>query len=290
MWSIIVHGGAKTIPPEEEEANRSGCRAALEAGARILRAGGSSIDAVEAAVKVLEDDPTFNAGRGSAQNAEGEIEMCASLMEGEKLNVGAVTVLRGVRNPVRVAKAMLFDEPILLAGEGARRYAADKSLELCETRDLITPSQKKREGAHDTVGCVALDEKGNLAVAVSTGGLDGSPPGRVGDSPQPGCGYYADNAVGAVCFSGDGEQIARAMLAARVMHGFDAVDPQRTIEASLRSLGRVGGEAGAIALTPEGVIGWAHNSSHFAVAYASSTLPEPEIYLSKEEEEERVHA
>ncbi|WP_309085336.1 isoaspartyl peptidase/L-asparaginase family protein [Chelativorans sp.] len=290
MWSIIVHGGAKTIEPSEREANSAGCLAAIEAGARILRGGGSSIDAVEAAVKVLEDDPTFNAGHGSALNAEGEIEMCASVMEGAKLNVGAVTVLRGVRNPVSVARTMLFDEPILLAGSGARQYAADKGLELCSPQDLKSPEQKRSSPSRDTVGCVALDEKGNLAVAVSTGGLDGAAPGRVGDSPQPGCGYYADNAIGAVCFSGDGEQIARAMLAARVMHGFDAVDPGRTIEAALNALARVGGEAGAIALAPDGTAGWAHNSSHFAVAMASSILPNPKVFLSKEEEEELAHA
>lgn len=283
MWAIILHGGAKTIKPDKMAPNRAGCLRALEAGAEVLRARGGSVEAVEAAVKVLEDDNTFNAGRGSALNADGEAEMCAAVMEGAGLNVGAVAALKGVRHPVSVAGALLFEEPILLAGAGAHRLAAEKGLQLCDRVELLLRKKGAAED-HDTVGCIALDIDGNLAVAVSTGGLDGSPPGRVGDSPQPGCGYYADNAIGAVCFSGDGEYIARMMLAARVMHGFDAVDPGKTVEAALAAMGRIGGEAGAIVLSADGTMGWAHNSSHFAVAYESSASAGPKVFLSKEEE------
>jgi len=287
MWSIILHGGAKTIEAHDAEANRVGCLIALEAGRRILQDGGSSVDAVEAAIRGLEDDPTFNAGFGSALNADGEAEMCAALMEGAEFNVGAVTVIKGVRNPISIARALLHEEPVLLAGDGARRCAAEQGLELCDPRVLI-PSHdleaRIRTGTHDTVGCIALDRNGRMAVGVSTGGLDGSPAGRVGDSPQPGCGYYVDDAIGAVAFSGDGEHIARMMLAARVMHSFDLQDPSRGVETALHHLERIGGEGGGIAMSPDGAHGWAHNSPHFAVAHASSAAPEAKVYLRKEDE------
>lgn len=284
MWAIILHGGAKTIEAAEEERNRSGCRAALEAGSAILRAGGSSTDAVEAAVRVLEDDGTFNAGRGSALNADGEAEMCAAIMEGAKLNVGAVTVVKGVRHPISIARALLLEEQVLLAAEGARRFAAEKNGELSDPVDAL--AKPVGAEARDTVGCIALDSRGQLAVAVSTGGLDGAPPGRVGDSPLTGCGYYADDAVGAVCCSGDGEYIARMMLAARVMHELDDLRPGGAVASGLKAMSRVGGEAGIIALAPDGTPGWAHSSSHFAVALATSAHPEPQVYLAKDEEDD----
>ena len=140
------------------------------------------------------------------------------------------------------------------------------------------------ENSHDTVGCIVLDAEGRFATAVSTGGLEGTPPGRVGDSPQAGCGFYCDDAVGAVVFSGDGEHIARTMLAARVMHLIDALGPAGALEAALRQLERIGGEAGGIVRTPDGTVSWAHNSPHFAVAYASSDDPAPKVFLSKAEE------
>ncbi|MDQ2705833.1 MAG: isoaspartyl peptidase/L-asparaginase family protein [Pseudomonadota bacterium] len=288
MWSIILHGGAKTIKADEAEANRAGCVAALEAGRRILEAGGSSVDAVQAAVTKLENDPTFNAGYGSALNEDGEVEMCAALMEGAEFNVGAVTVIKGIRNPICAARAMLQQKPVLLAAEGARRFAAQNGVELCGPRDLIPPENSEspnRIGTHDTVGCIALDQRGRLAVGVSTGGLDGSPAGRVGDSPQPGCGYYVDDTVGAVVFSGDGEHIARMMLAARVMHDFDREDPARGVETALSHVERIGGTGGGIAMSPDGIAGWAHNTSHFAVACASTANPQGRSFLRKEEDD-----
>jgi beta-aspartyl-peptidase (threonine type) len=287
MWAMILHGGAKEIEPEDEDANRSGCLEALAAGRAVLEQGGSALDAVESAIRVLEADPTFNCGYGSALNADGEIEMCSAIMEGEGFNVGGVSVIQGVRHPISVARAMIYDEAILIAGSGARRFAEKTGLQLCDPEDLRTPSQReapRKAGTHDTVGCVALDEKGLLVAGTSTGGLNGSPAGRVGDSPQPGCGYYADNAIGAVAFSGDGEHIARMMLAARVIHQFDSDNPDHALEAGIRHVHKIGGEAGGIALTPEGGFGWMHNSREFAVAYASSDVLEPHAYLSKKEE------
>ncbi|NRP75481.1 Isoaspartyl peptidase [Ensifer psoraleae] len=187
MWAIILHGGAKTIKPDEKLANRQGCLAALQCGADILKAGGSSIDAVEATVLALENDPTFNAGYGSALNSDGEVETCAAMMEGGDWNVGAIAAAKGIRNPVRAARAMLMEEPILIAAEGARKFAAQNGVELCSQNALAAPGKEggSEERSHDTVGCIALDDAGQLATAVSTGGLEGSPEGRIGDSPQP---------------------------------------------------------------------------------------------------------
>jgi len=149
---------------------------------------------------------------------------------------------------------------------------------------LIATEQIKKEGkSHDTVGCIALDQAGNFAAATSTGGLEGAPVGRVGDSPQPGCGFYAENGRGAVAISGDGEYIARMMLAGRTMYHLEKTDPQKAVEESLEELKKVGGEAGLIAFGHDGSIGWAHNSSHFSVAFAGSEIS-PRIYLSKAEE------
>lgn len=286
MWSIILHGGAKTIEPSEQEANRRGCEAALRAGADVLAGGGSSIEAVEAAVRELENDPTFNAGYGSVLNAEGDVETCASIMEGRDFNVGAVAVAKGIRNPIAAARAMLFEEPVLIAGDGASKFAAEAGIELCDPLDLIPPEERPEgERQHDTVGCIALDDQGHMAVGVSTGGVEGKPPGRVGDSPQPGCGYYCDDSIGGVVFSGDGEEIARMMLAARVLHILDGSStPDLAVAEALVHLEKVGGEAGGIVMTPDGRFGWQHNSDHFAVAYASSDDPSAKIYLKKEEE------
>jgi beta-aspartyl-peptidase (threonine type) len=280
-WALIVHGGAKEIAPEKEKANRDGCLAALSAGAAMLREGGSALEAVEASIRVLEDDPTFNAGRGSVRNSDGEVEMDAALMDGAALDVGGVAAIRGVRHPITVARLMLREPPTLLVAEGARRFAEAHGAETCDPADLLLAAE---DTGHDTVGCVALDVMGNLAAGTSTGGLEGSPPGRVGDSPVPGCGLYADNSVGAVAFSGDGESIVRRTLAARVMQLLESGPPQAAIEATLDRLGDVGGEAGGIVLDRKGQIGWAHNSSHFAVGIMTSEDERSRIYLRKDEE------
>jgi beta-aspartyl-peptidase (threonine type) len=284
MWAIILHGGAKEIEPEEVEAHRKGCLQALAAGRSVLQAYGSAVDAVEAAIRELESNPTFNAGYGSALNADGEVEMCSALMDGTEFNVGGVAVIQGVRHPISVARAMLHEQEILLSGPGAHRFAAERGLELCDPDDLIAEDEQKanKTGSHDTVGCITLDMSGRLAVGTSTGGLDGSPAGRVGDSPQPGCGYYADNRVGAVAFSGDGEHIARKMLAGRVMHRLSMNDPESALETALAHVADIGGEAGGIILTPSGEFGWRHNSRDFAVAYQSSEMEGPEAFTRKE--------
>ena len=287
MWAIILHGGAKEIAPDEAEANRSGCLRALSAGRAVLEGGGSALDAVEAAIRVLEDDPAFNCGYGSVLNAAGEVEMCAAIMEGESFNIGGVSIVQGVRNPVSVARAMLEEETTLIAGPGARAFAAEKGLELCDPAALKASKDEQkrgRTGTHDTAGCVALDQHGLLVAGTSTRGLEDTPVGRVGDAALPGCGFYADNGLGAVAFSGDGEYIARKMLAARVMHALGTQGPDEALGLAIRHVAQIGGEAGGIALTPDGRFGWMHNSREFAVAYASSERPEPRVFLSKAEE------
>jgi L-asparaginase / beta-aspartyl-peptidase len=283
-WAIILHGGAKEIAPEEQEAHREGVRAALTAGIAVLQRGGTAVEAVEAAIRVLEDNPTFNAGHGSALNSEGRIEMDAGLMEGAGLQVGAVAALRCVRHPISIARQLLSEAPVLLVGDEARHFAAEKGAELCDEADL-RPSRPPRRAAaaRDTVGCVALDMTGHLAAGTSTGGLDGQAPGRVGDSPLPGCGLYADDTVGGVSLSGDGEAIIRVIAASRIVQGMAAEHPQRAVEAGIAALQRVDGEAGAIAIDRRGRFGWAHNTPHFAVGSAANDGT-VRVHLAKSEE------
>ena len=264
-WAIIVHGGAKSIAPELEDAHRSGCLLALVAGQAILEAGGSAVDAVETAIRVLEDDPTFNAGFGSVLNAQGQVECDAAIMDGRTLEVGAVAAVAVLRHPISVAAAMLSEREVLLVGHGAECFARAHDGEMCAPGDLVV---ERPDGGCDTVGCVALDIQGHLAAGTSTGGLAGCPQGRVGDSPLPGCGLYADDAIGAVSLSGDGESLIRTTLAARLIHSLEAVPPGPAIEAALTRLAGVGGEAGLIVIDADGRLDWGHNSPQFAVAHA----------------------
>jgi beta-aspartyl-peptidase (threonine type) len=286
-WALIVHGGAKVIEPGDEQGNREGMRQASKAGRRVLAGGGSAVDAVECAIRVLESLPVFNAGTGSALNAAGGIEMCAGLMDGRDRSVGAVTVIRDVCHPISVARRLLPEKEILLAGEGAFMFAREQQLELVngdEPRSEAAPAQQE----HDTVGAVALDSEGHLAAGTSTGGLSGSRVGRIGDSPQPGCGLYAHDRIGGVSISGDGETIARVVLASRIMNRLEAgEEPQPAIASALSELPEVGGDeadGGAVAITRDGRFGWSHNSPHFAVAYVDDRMNEPSVWLAKSED------
>jgi L-asparaginase / beta-aspartyl-peptidase len=273
-WKILVHGGAKTIDPDLQERNREGCRRAAEAGAAVLREGGSALLAAEEAIRALEDDPVFNAGFGSVLNADGEVEADAAIMDGERLDIGAVAATRRLRNPILAARALLAERTVLLVAQGAERFAADHGITLCDPGDLISPERLASEYArgHDTVGCVAFDLHGNFVAATSTGGLPGKLPGRVGDSPIPGSGLYADNALGAAAFSGDGESILRTMLAARVMQALGVGAAKAAAQAAIDALARVGGEAGVIVLDAQGRPGVAHNSDNFALGFHSDAL------------------
>jgi L-asparaginase / beta-aspartyl-peptidase len=285
-WALIVHGGAKEMQPAEEDANREGILQAAVAGAGILRDGGSAVDAVEAAIRVLEDLPIFNAGRGSSANAAGKVEMCAGLMDGRDLSAGAVGAIREVRNPISVARRLLPEKEVILVGEGALLFAREQGMPTASDEELLAEGEKEL-AMHDTVGAVALDRGGNLAAGTSTGGLEGSRVGRIGDSPLPGSGLYADNHIGAVSYSGDGESIARLALASRVMAAME--DGQEMETAMLRGLqklpgvGGAEGDGGAIGITKDGRLAWAHNSPDFAVAYFTSEMERPNAFLRKDE-------
>ena len=280
-WALIIHGGAKEISPEEEADNRAGLREAVAAGQAVLESGGTAVDAVEASIRVLEALPVFNAGYGSTLNNLGEVEMCSGLMDGSTLDVGAVGAVKGVRHPISVARKMLPHEHILIAGDGAFMFARDNHLELCDPAELIT---QKQQESHDTVGAVALDQNGNLAAGTSTGGLSGQLKGRMGDSAAPGCGYYADNNMGAVSLSGHGEGIARLAAAAQIMAAIGRDGPEAAVAKALSQMKRVGGDAGGIAMDRNGRIGWWHNSPHFAVALIDSAMQDPGVWLTKEED------
>jgi beta-aspartyl-peptidase (threonine type) len=264
-WAIIVHGGARTIAPEKIAANRAGCTSAAAAGAAVLEGGGSAAEAARAAVCMLEDDPLFNAGRGSVANGAGDVEMDAGIMEGTTLGVGAVAAVRRLYNPIEAAAAMLGAPPVLLVGDGAESFARSQGLPLAARPFRPRPTI---DTGHDTVGCVAFDRHGHLAAATSTGGLSGTLPGRVGDAALPGCGFYADDAIGAVSLSGDGEAIARTLLGARVMRAMEDRPAADAASVILEPMARLDAEAGVIAIDAAGRIGLAHNSDHFAVAFA----------------------
>lgn len=266
-WAVVVHGGCKPIKVADAAGHRAGLHAALSKAVSILSSGGRALDAVEAAVCVLEDDPTFNAGKGSATNADGEVEMDAAIMDGSTLQVGAVCALKDTSNPIRVARRLVPEEEMLLAGDGAFRFAEMHGLAKRGLGKTLTEGG----GGVDTVGCVALDLHGDVAAATSTGGLQGSKPGRVGDSPAPGLGVYADNRSGAISATGEGESIARVLLGARAVVAMEAgLPPDEAVKTALAHMSRVPGQAALIAVDMTGRIGWNRTGDQLAIAWADS--------------------
>src|SRR6266542_5572232 len=253
--AIIVHGGAGEHSPDAamaggaEDPRLEGVRRACGAGAEILGRGGSALDAVEAAVRMLEDDPLFNAGTGATLTSAGDVELDASVMDGETLRCGAVAVVKDVRNPVSLARAVMErTEHVLLAGQGASAFAREAGFPVHENALLVTPRQRARwEAARrsapasktGTVGAAARDLRGHLAAATSTGGTSMKLPGRVGDTPLLGCGTYADDALAAVSCTGHGERIVQLTLARHaadlVGRGLSAPDAAREAVALLGS-------------------------------------------------------
>jgi L-asparaginase / beta-aspartyl-peptidase len=227
--ALIVHGGAWDIPDEALEACKSGCHRALTAGWSILSRGGSALDAIEAAIMVLEDDPVFDAGYGSHLNLDGHVECDAIVMNGATLRAGAAASLQRVKNPVQVARKILENCPhMMLVAEGAERFAKQHGIPLCAPEDLVSPAEReawlhckkdRHAAAHHrgheqgTVGAVAMDSHGRLFAATSTGGTCCKLPGRVGDSPLIGCGCYADAEAGGVSCTGYGEAIMKIVMA-----------------------------------------------------------------------------
>lgn len=297
--SMIVHGGAWAIPDAEIEAHLDGVRAALNAGWELLAAGASALDACEAAVRIMEDDPTFDAGVGSFLNSAGQVEMDAAVMDGQTLDAGAVAAIGRVRNPVRLARHVMQTEHVLVVGVGAEQLAEAAGIPGCDPMDLIVPRERERWErvqsdpsfaiedvfrGHDTVGALALDAQGNIAAAISTGGVPNKLPGRVGDTPLIGCGLYADNEAGACCATGLGESIIRSVLSKsvvdRLAYGESAQSAAHSaIELMAR---RTGGAAGCIVLRPDGSVGVFHNTPRMAYAYRAGS-DEPVVSVSHDE-------
>ena len=273
----MIHGGSgamrpATMTPEQEEAARAGLHAALDAGEAVLASGGSALDAVEAAARVLEDDPSFNAGRGSVLTAEGVVELDAAIMEGTGRRAGAVAGLRTTRAPVSAARAVMEHSPhVLLTYDGADRFAAEHGLEQVDNRWFVVPFRKAQLGKvmagggafdsdikYGTVGAVAVDLAGHVAAATSTGGLTAKRWGRIGDSPLIGAGTYADDRACAVSATGLGETFMRAVgaheLAARVRIGGEGL--QQALDAVLADVRSLGGSGGLIAVAPSGEAAW----------------------------------
>jgi beta-aspartyl-peptidase (threonine type) len=283
---LLVHGGAGRLVPGLAEARRLGLSRAALIGSRVLANGGSAVDAVERAVQVLEDDPAFNAGRGAYLNQDGDVELDASIMDGNDLAAGAVGAVGTIANPIILARAvMAAGRHVLLVGEGARRFAEHVGIATCAPDALVTEARRARwaaardaeADAGGTVGAVARDRGGHLAAATSTGGLPRKLRGRVGDSALIGCGTYADDRLGAASCTGNGEAIIRAVLAKTALEFLHTGDGPMT--AAKRAVHvvttRIGADAGIILVDPHGRIGYARNTAQMTCALirdAESTL------------------
>ena len=271
--AIIVHGGAGRIRAEELPQRLDGCKDAALAGWEIIQQGGSALDAAEAAVVALEDNPLFNAGSGSTLNSLGQVEMDAAIMEGETLRAGAVAVVQVVKNPIKLARSVMEDgRHLLFAGEGALLFARQIGFSECSPESLIIDSERKHwQEKHGTVGCVALDATGKIAAATSTGGIFNKLPGRVGDSPLIGCGTYADDR-GAVSCTGQGEAIIRIVMAKTALDLLkDEAGPQAAANQAIALLAqKIGGTAGLIMIAREGRIGYARNTERMPVGFIRS--------------------
>lgn len=299
--AIIVHGGAKTIADDKTHANTEGCLAAVNAGWEILHQGGDAKDAVEAAIRVLESDPTFNSSLGSTLDREGKVYLDAGMMESKDLRWGSVAAVHRISHPISVARKILEEKSHFLVAEGAERFAAEHGCEMCKPDSLISEEQRQiweqeqmPEDRSATVGCVALDIHGNLAAGTSTGGLENQPPGRVGDTALVGCGLYADSR-GACSTTGDGESVIPVVLAKTAVDllsgdlasqdGIVACHPEDAAKQVIEILKqRVPGEAGCILLDRDGRIGWAYNSHDMAVAYMNEDLQQPAVLTRKPQE------
>jgi beta-aspartyl-peptidase (threonine type) len=284
--SLIVHGGAWDIPDDAVDACKAGCLRALHAGWTVLKNGGHALDAIEASILVLEDDPVFDAGYGSHLTLDGHVECDAIVMDAATLRAGAVAGLRRVKNPIRAARAVLERCPhMMLISEGAEQFVNQNGVALCEPEELISPAEREawllcREDSHaaerhrgheqGTVGAVALDQQGRLFAATSTGGTCCKLPGRVGDAPLIGSGCYADAETGGVSSTGYGEAIMRVVMAKTASDFLRPASstPRRAAQAAVELLANRGkGTGGLILLDKNGNPGFAFNTPRMAYGY-----------------------
>ena len=302
---LVVHGGAWAMPDDMVDAHIHGVTNALAAGWRVLERGGAALDAVEEAVVIMEDDETFDAGRGSFLNRDGKVQLDALIMDGATLRAGGVGCVERLRNPVRAARKILSESPhVYFVAEGAERFAAEHGIALCKNEDLVIPREVERlreyqaEAArrpssqdgndlfapssddmtisHDTVGAIALDRNGNIAAATSTGGTLNKAPGRLGDSSLIGCGCYANNESAAVSTTGWGEPIMKLVLAKWTADRIQAGNlPEWSAQEAMNYLKqRLNGHGGIIVLNPEGHIGISHNTPRMAWAFQTAKKKE----------------
>ena len=286
------------LHPDQEQAARAGLEAALAAGASVLEKRESAIDAVEAAVRVLEEDPSYNSGRGSVLTANGCIELDAAIMDGRTRAAGAVAGLRTTRAPISLARTLLDEGPhVFLSGKGADEFARDHGLEQVPNSWFEIPERRRQleellaEGGFDdeikygTVGAVAVDVDGHVAVGTSTGGLTAKRWGRVGDSPLIGAGTYADDRSAAVSATGSGEYFIRAVaahqLAERVRLGGESL--QEALDAVLADIASLGGKGGLIAVAPDGEAAWGFTTISMFRGMADATGQTVAIYSEDEE-------
>ena len=294
-WTLVIHGGAGVIErarikPETDVAIRAALALSLETGSAILKKGGSSLDAVEAAVRVLEDDPNFNAGRGAVFTYEGTNELDAAIMDGRDRKAGAVTGVTRTKNPIGLARAVMEKSPhVMLSREGADQFAREEGLEQVDPSYFATPERRRQldemkalkttsfdvDLKYGTVGAVAVDQAGHVAAATSTGGLTGKRWGRIGDSPIIGAGTYADDRACAVSATGAGEFFIREGVAheicARVRFAKEnIVAAADTVMADVKALG---GSGGVIVVHPDGSGGWSFNTPGMYRARISSARP-----------------
>jgi L-asparaginase / beta-aspartyl-peptidase len=294
------------MPDDMVDAHIHGVTNALAAGWRVLERGGSALDAVEEAVVIMEDDETFDAGRGSFLNRDGRVQLDALIMDGATLRTGGVGCVERLRNPVRAARKILSESPhVYFVAEGAERFAAEHGIALCRNEDLIIPREVERLRAyqaeagqhgndlfapssgdmtisHDTVGAVALDRNDNIAAATSTGGTLNKAPGRLGDSSLIGCGCYANNESAAVSTTGWGEPIMKLVLAKWTADRIQAGNlPEWSAQEAMNYLKqRLDGHGGIIVLNPEGHFGIAHTTPRMAWAY--KTVKKQEAGIERE--------
>jgi beta-aspartyl-peptidase (threonine type) len=284
-YALVLHGGAgsmnfENLPESRQQVYIAALDTALSTGLDILKGGGTSIDAVEAVIRYMEDNPLFNAGRGSVFTAEGTNEMDASIMCGQDLNAGAVACVSNIRHPISAARAVMERSPhVILSGQGASEFAQEAGLEIVDpsfffTEDRFRSLQRmKAEEEHGTVGCVALDAAGNLCAGTSTGGMTNKKYGRIGDSPVIGAGTYANNNTCGVSGTGHGEYFLRWTVA----HDISALMEYRgmDVEAAAREviegkLASAGGDGGVICLDRYGRVAMVTNTSGMFRAFGNS--------------------
>ena len=299
-WKLVIHGGAGVIErsrlgAEQEKDIREALDNALQIGSAILAAGGKALDAVEATARALEDDPHFNAGRGSVFTYQGTNEMDAAIMDGRNRDAGAVSGVTATRNPITLARAVMERSPhVFLSREGADQFSRDNDLDQAPPEWFATPERRaaledmRSQGDHyfdadlkyGTIGAVAVDAGGHVAAATSTGGLTGKRWARIGDTPLIGCGTYADDRSGAVSATGAGEFFIRATVAHEICARMRMLNEsvREAADAVIADVGALGGTGGVIVVTPAGDVTWAFNTPGMYRGMASAEGRRVSIY------------